>query len=422
MHLLRTLTSPLRSADTYRRWVHLVLGGALFVPFLLAALVLASLLDGGATTAADIGARETVVGLVAAALAGVTILVPGVAPLQDQLARSLVGGPLADEPPAPPITARSRVRAGCWLSLHLVVGFAVSLATMIALTEAALLALTAVADDVVTLSGSALGSADGTGPTGAERLLGPVLGVLVLVALIATVALVGAGAARLAPVLLGPSAADRIAAAEARADRLADRSRLATELHDSIGHALSVVALQAGAAARVIERDPVFARDALEAIAAQARTATAELDHVLGVLREEQPPTSPPRTLRELPHLVDAARSTGADLSLERRGPLEAVPAVLSREAYRICQEGITNALRHGDGGAPTIVEVAVEAATLRLRITNVPADPRRARGREGHGLLQMRERVRTLGGHLDAGAHDGTWRLDATIPLVGAP
>lgn len=419
--LLRTVTAPLRSADTYRRWVHLVLGGALYVPFAVAVLVVATLPAGDGVGSAEdgFGPLGVVAAIVAAALGGATVWIPSVRTQQHQLARSLIRGPIAEDPVVPADSPRTRWRAAVWTALHLVIGFVVSLVTMAALTEAALLALSAVAAEPTTMFSDGLWFLAGGTPTGAARLFGPATGALLVVATIAAVALVGAGAARLAPALLGPSTADRLAAAETRATQLTHRSHLATELHDSIGHALSVVALQAGTAARVMDRDPEFTRRALEAIAEQARDAAGELDLVLGALRDQQPTTAPRRTLADLPQLLDTARTAGADVSFEQQGALDTVPTALSREAYRLCQEGLTNALRHGVPDAPIDVTVAVEDARLRLAITNrAPTRRSGTRTGGGQGLVGMRERIAVLGGELESGVRGGTWHLAAAIPL----
>ncbi|WP_052665060.1 sensor histidine kinase [Nitriliruptor alkaliphilus] len=414
MDLLRTITAPLRSADTYRRWVHLVLGGALFVPVLVAFLVLFSL--GRSDPGGSVSTTAGILAIAAAAVtAGTAVLLPGVRTQQHALTRTLVGGPLADDPVVPQPSGRARPREAVWLALHLLVGFGVSFVTMIALTEAALLALAPLAQEPVTLIGGRLWALDA--PTGTARWLAPLLGGALVLLLVHLVALVGAGAARLAPVLLGPSTTDRLATAQARADRLEGRDQLASELHDSIGHALSVVALQAGAAARVLDDDPAFARRALGAIAEQARIAAAELDHVLGALREGSSSTAPQRTLHELPTLVDTARTAGAELTLDRSGSPESVPPAVSREAYRLAQEGITNALRHGVEGAPIAVELRIEDRQLHLRITNPVAPRSRRRDAGGLGLTNMRERVRVLGGDLEAGLDHDTWQLAATLP-----
>src|SRR5690606_27723494 len=184
-------------------------------------------------------------------------------------------------------------------------------------------------------------------------------GIPAALALIAAVGylLAGLGAllARVAPALLGPSPADEIARLEARASELAERNRLARELHDSIGHALTVTTLQAAAARRVLDSDPEFVRRALTAVEDTGRAAMADLDHVLGVLRadagepaggeaEEHVPAgagrpTPQRDLSDVPDLVAKTRATGVDIALTADVPDDLAPAV-SREAYRIVQEG----------------------------------------------------------------------------------
>lgn len=114
--------------------------------------------------------------------------------------------------------------------------------------------------------------------------------------LLALIVVAGALLSRAAPWFLGPSAAERIAAMESEAVKLAERNRLARELHDSVGHALSVVTLQAGAAGRVLDSDPAFAREALGAIEESARAALEDLDHVLGLLRDD--PSRPAPRMR----------------------------------------------------------------------------------------------------------------------------
>jgi signal transduction histidine kinase len=418
VHLLRRVITPLRSANTYRRWVHLVLGGVLFLPVLLAVLVLLTLADSDAVgnSEALIGSRGALGVGVAAAIAATAVRLPGVRAQQLQLARSLVGGAIADAPELTPV-GPARVREGVWLASHLVLGLAVSFVTMLVLTEAALLAITVVDAEPGTMVGAYPWSDGGT-----TRWLAPLAGAALVIGLVLLVAALGAAAARLAPVLLGPSIADRLAAAEARADRLTSRGQLAAELHDSIGHALSVVALQAGTAERLLESDPAFARTALGAIAEQARSAAAELDHVLGALRDERVTAAPGRSLAQLPDLLEHARTAGADVRHAVRGPLDRVPPVLSREAYRVCQEGLTNALRHGEDGAEIGVDVEVDDDRLRVHISNPTAGRVRARLGGGHGLSQLRERVRALGGSLETDVRGGAWHLEATLPLGGAP
>jgi signal transduction histidine kinase len=415
---LRGAVRPLVAADTYRRWAYLVLGGVVFVPFALATLVVLSLvLEDGAPNP-DVGTG--VIGLlafaVAAGLGASTALLPGVRQQQVGFARWLLGGPLANDPVGP--TGPMRARATAWMAFHLVVGFLISIATMFLLSEAAMLALVLLTAVPETMFPPTAWLLEQVAVPGVRRLVGPALGVVIVLALVYLVFGVGTGAARLAPRLLGPTPRDRLAAAQARADDLVNRNRLAAELHDSIGHTLSVVALQAAAASRLVDHDPSSAREATEAIAKQARAAAAELDHVLGVLREERRTASPQRELSDLPALVEASRSTGVELELIQAGPLEDVPPVVSREAYRLCQEALTNALRHGAAGGPIVVNVEVVEDSLRIEVVNALAERRRRAG-GGRGLTNLRDRAGLLGGDVSATTDNGSWRLVARIPLA---
>ncbi|MBX9389238.1 histidine kinase [Streptomonospora halotolerans] len=419
--LPRRLAAPLLSTATYARWAHLVLGGVVLLPYAVAAAVLVSLLLTGGTALMDpqdAGMTSLVLGLPLALAAVVaTAWIPGVRTMEGHLARALLGGPMADHQAGEPATWRRRVRTGLWLLVHLVVGFAVCLGTMVGLTEAAGLAMAPLAaqpEQLMPMGARLLG---GPPVAGGRLWAAPLLGAAVLAAVVYAVALTGAGMARLAPVLLGPSPAERLAAAQQRVEALAERNRLARELHDSIGHALSVVTLQAGAAARVLDADPAFARSALEAIAEQARTAAAELDHVLGLLREERAGTTPQRDLGDLERLLEATRATGTRLEARVEGDLARVPGVVSREAYRVCQEAITNALRHG-GQVPVSLRLRAAEGSLEVEVANpAPARSRAPRRGGGRGLRGARERLRLLGGTLSAGPDDdGHWRLRAAV------
>ncbi|NEB77012.1 two-component sensor histidine kinase, partial [Streptomyces sp. SID14478] len=175
---------------------------------------------------------------------------------------------------------------------------------------------------------------------------------------------VGAGRlmTRAAPLLLGPSAAERLAALEERTEQLLERNRMARELHDSIGHALTVAVVQAGAARAA--GDPAFTQRALGAIEETGRAALEDLERVLVVLREAERPASSRPTLQDADRLLDSARASGAKVEVAVSGPLEKVPGPVSREGYRILQEALTNVLRHS-GTVP--VRVALTVAEGRL-------------------------------------------------------
>ncbi|MFF1510767.1 histidine kinase [Streptomyces sp. NPDC058326] len=230
-----------------------------------------------------------------------------------------------------------------------------------------------------------------------------------------------------APRLLGPSAAERLALAAERELRLAERNRLAHDLHDSIGHTLTTTTIQAAVAGELMSADPVAARAALHSIEESARAALEDLDYVLGVLREQEAETAPARTLADLSGLLDRLRHAGAVVELDRSGDPAQVQGTPSRAAYRILQEGLTNAMRHGAAG-PITVRVAVGPDVLELHVVNetragagVSAGPgrRKAFPTSGHGLPGLAERVRLLHGEIEAGP-DGPrhWRLAVRLPV----
>ncbi|KOU50713.1 sensor histidine kinase [Streptomyces sp. WM6378] len=224
----------------------------------------------------------------------------------------------------------------------------------------------------------------------------------------------------LAPRLLGPSSAERLALAAERERRLAERNRLAHELHDSIGHTLTATTIQAAVAGELLAADPVAARGALRGIEESARAALEDLDYVLGVLREEktEAEAAPTRTLADLPELLDRLRHAGAVVEPELLGDLAQVRGTLSRAAYRIVQEGLTNALRHGAGG-PIEVRVAATRDVLELSVVNRTGPGAGGFPTSGHGLPGLTERVRLLHGEIEAGP-DGPqrWRLAVRLPV----
>ncbi|MGW0058696.1 sensor histidine kinase [Streptosporangium sandarakinum] len=396
------MLSPLVCRVTYLRWACLVLGGALLMPYMMVGSTIGGLT--GLSTASG-GSLQPLVFLAVLPLVALTGLVLPVRALEVAAARSLLGAEIDPLPAGWASGRRSwgeRRRTATWFTLHLGVGgvmAGLTLATVPFVVVAILLPVTGAPFDLWIVS-----------TLRAVWWGGPLLGVVLLVALVYLTAGVGALLARSAPKLLGPSPAQRLALLEERVRRQAVRNGLARELHDSIGHALSVVTVQAGAAARVLDRDPVAVRAALGAIEESARAALEELDQVLGVLREQEdePSTAPARTLADLSGLV---HGTGA--AAEVTGDLAAVPTEVSREVYRIAQESLTNALRHGTG--PVRLALAVHDDHLELDVRN-PAG--RAPGRSGRGIGGMRERVTLLGGDFAAGPADGEWHVSLRLPL----
>lgn len=414
------------------RWVHQILGGALLMPYLLVAQVGVGMAAGGVNAMNSIGL--TLIAYAAALpLAAVTGLVGLVRPLSVAAVRAMCGVPGDTLAEGQARSWATRWRASAWWTLHLGVGAVVSGVSLAAPPMAVVLIVLPLSD---TLRGSHLGM--GRLSTTAGAFVAPVLGVGLLAGVVLCAAGAGAQLARLAPVLLGPTAADRLAAAEERAADLAVRNRLARELHDAVGHALSAVTLQAGAARRVLDSDPGFVREALAAIEDTTRRTVGELDAVLGLLRDGDPAradAAPAPTLAaDLDGLLARSRAGGTAITAEQHpgpaGDWAQLPAIASREAYRIVQEGLSNALRHGAG--PVALRIRVHTSDrhreLEITMTNPTAQsptPRAGEERRttgGRGLRGAAERAALLGGRVEAGPYDGGWRLRASLPLGLTP
>ncbi|WHM39880.1 histidine kinase [Streptomyces sp. BPTC-684] len=216
--------------------------------------------------------------------------------------------------------------------------------------------------------------------------------------------------------LLGPSKEERLTALEERTERLLERNRIAREIHDSIGHALTVAVVQAGAARAA--GDPAFTARALAAIEETGRAALDDLERVLLVLRESGGPVGQRPTLDEADRLLESARASGAKVDSELSGPLALVPGPVSREGYRILQEALTNVLRHS-GPVPVRVRIAVLGERLELDVTN-PLAGSMTRTQGGSGLRGIRERAALLGGEARSGPQEGEWRVRVRLPLDG--
>jgi signal transduction histidine kinase len=406
---MRLLVRPLVSVTTYRRWTFLLGGTALLVPYLLIYAGLVQAMGTARRQAAGDLFEGLIMLAVFVAISSVVAFLPAVRILCRTSVETLLGVDLPEETPEGLRSWRSRRRTAVWWFLHLGVGGSVGFAAVVGLPMLLFLLGTPFTDQRRSFLGQHL-------------TLSPVWAVLLALVLLPLVIYVGAGVgallARLAPVLLGPSPADRLARLEQEAERLIERNRLARELHDSVGHALTVTTLQAGAALRVLDTDPEFARRALTAIEDTGRTALEDLDHVLGLLRDDATAKTPQRTLADLGGLFEQTRSAGVevDATVAETGD---VPPVVSREAYRIVQEGLTNALRHA-GKVRVTVRLAVHASRLELEMTNPAGPGTTARTGGGRGLRGIRERVTILGGRMTAGADDGHWRVAVTIPWPG--
>ena len=216
----------------------------------------------------------------------------------------------------------------------------------------------------------------------------------------------------------------RLVQERATAERAAvaeERARIARERHDVIGHEVTVIALQADAAAAALAKAPERAAAPVEAIRRSAAEALAEMRRVVGMLRAaEEEDLRPQPGLTDVPSLVAASRAAGAEVGLTLRPPDRPTHASVELAAYRVVQEALTNARRHSPG-APVEVRVLGDDAEVLVEVVNTgaPAIPEPRAARDGFGLVGMRERVRLLGGRLDAGPTDGGgFALTARLPL----
>jgi signal transduction histidine kinase len=207
----------------------------------------------------------------------------------------------------------------------------------------------------------------------------------------------------------------RLAAAE-------ERARIARDLHDSAGHAISVIAVRAGAARLRHQQDPDRSRLALEAIEELARRTVEEIDQIVGTLRDGGPNgvVEPPTGLTSLDTLIARHAAAGLEVTFAGSGVARPLGMAVDQAAYRILQEALTNAARHGAGSAR--IELAFGDAAVELRVTNPTPASSSPRPGGGHGVIGMRERATLVGGSLDAERANGAYRVRARIPYAGHP
>jgi signal transduction histidine kinase len=218
--------------------------------------------------------------------------------------------------------------------------------------------------------------------------------------------------------------ADATAAQEIEAQRRAsdERLRMARELHDVIGHNISLINFQAGVGLDLWTRRPEQAYEALSAIKAVSKEALGELRVMLGALRqdEDEVPRSPFPGLARLDELVELTRQAGLGVRIEVVGQPCSLPAGVDLAAYRIVQESLTNVARHAPGAEAT-VRVCYEEREVVVEILNGPASGRGGTGGPGTGLgiAGMRERATALGGQFSAGPQpNGGFAIRAHLPM----
>lgn len=219
-------------------------------------------------------------------------------------------------------------------------------------------------------------------------------------------------------------AAERGREEEARRRATEERLRIARELHDVIGHRISLVNVQAGAALHRLKKDPAQAEDALGAIKEASRETLRELRATLGVLRQvdEDAPTEPTAGLARIPDLVAYGELAGLAVHVETDGELRELPVEVDLAAYRIMQEALTNATRHAAATTVTL-RVVYGVTGVRVEVTDDGVGARKRTVRSeggGYGIRGMRERARALGGESTAGSGPGGgFRVRAYLPYA---
>lgn len=207
--------------------------------------------------------------------------------------------------------------------------------------------------------------------------------------------------------------------------RATERQRIAREMHDVLGHRISLVSMHAGALSfrRDLDRDQVA--ESAQVILDNANLAMSDLRSVLGVLRGDDGEVDmlaadrPQPTLRDLPELVEAARGSGTrvTLDLDVDDP-SAVPDALGRTAYRVVQEGLTNVRKHAPGAPATVTVRGDPTAGLRIRVANpLPAGALRGTTRPGYGMVGLAERAELRGGTLTHAVDDDRFTLEVWLP-----
>lgn len=212
---------------------------------------------------------------------------------------------------------------------------------------------------------------------------------------------------------------------EARRQVAEERLRIARELHDAVAHHVSVINVQAGVAAHLLEADPTAARSALVHVRAASQEVIEEMRMMVGLLRTDggaqlvEPPTP---GLAEVPGLVVGMRAAGLVVEFDDRAGGRELPATIGLTAYRVIQEALTNAAKYGTGTARVVL--MQEGQSLHVEVSNPVAEPAPAAGAghdpspvTGHGLMGMRERVAATGGTLTI-ADGEMFCIRAALPL----
>ncbi|GLY29814.1 two-component sensor histidine kinase [Kineosporia sp. NBRC 101731] len=217
--------------------------------------------------------------------------------------------------------------------------------------------------------------------------------------------------------------AEQTRSSEVRRRIIEERMRIARELHDVVSHNIAVISVQAGAARHVLRERPEVVDSSLEHIRAASDTVLKELSSIVGILRDSsdlEASSGPTRGLAHLPELLRSADASGLRVKHEEIGSPRDLPAVVDLAAYRILQESLTNARKHGIGPAWLRIEYAAGHITLEIR--NQIAFSGAVDGPQGYGLVGMHERAQAAGGRLNTQLQsDDNFCVRAVLPAVNA-
>jgi signal transduction histidine kinase len=205
---------------------------------------------------------------------------------------------------------------------------------------------------------------------------------------------------------------------ETRRRLVSDRLRIARDLHDVMAHHIAVINVQAGVASHVLRTDPSGAQEALGHVRQASRTVLDELGTVVGVLRQGEDataPTEPVPGLGRVEELIEAFRGAGLRVTWRRSGEVRPLPSTVDLAAYRLLQEALTNAHKHGGDAAR--IRLDFRADNLIIEVDNDAVRAMVPVPGTGFGLLGMRERVAAAGGTMHAGPRPGGFRVRAVLP-----
>ena len=216
--------------------------------------------------------------------------------------------------------------------------------------------------------------------------------------------------------------AERTREAEARQRVSEERLRIARDLHDAVAHQIAVISLNAGVANSSLGRDEDATRESLQIIRAASKTVLAEIGSLMTMLRaedEDEAAPAPLPGLGQLDELLGTFREAGLAVDVRIEGTLDRVAGAVDTVAYRIIQEALTNAHKHGAEHRAHVL-ITVADMTLTVVVTN-PVRPRTqdVAGGSQLGLIGLRERVAAIGGQISATPALAGWRLSATLPLT---